>query len=167
MSSELPGNVLTAARATFRTYKNLAERAILQVDDLGLVHALDEETNSIAVIMRHVGGNLRSRWTDFLTTDGEKPDRNRGAEFSVPLKTPRSTILEWWERGWQCLFGALDSLTPEDLGRTVTIRGEPLSVIDAIVRSLAHTAYHVGQIVLLAKHLRSREWESLSLPRRR
>lgn len=152
--------------AVFRQYKTLAERAISQVSDEQLNHSLDAEMNSIAVIVKHMAGNMRSRWTDFLTTDGEKPDRDRDSEFEAPPET-REALLALWEQGWQCLFSALEPLSEEDLARTVTIRGEAHSVMQAINRQVAHYSYHSGQIVLLAKHFRHNEWQSLSVPRGR
>jgi hypothetical protein len=149
----------------FRFYKQLGERAMAQVTDEQLVAVLDGEMNSIAVIVKHMAGNMRSRWTDFLTSDGEKPDRNRDSEFVEPPAT-REALLALWEEGWQCLFGALEPLSEEDLQRTVTIRGEAHSVMQAINRQVAHYSYHVGQIVLLAKHFKRDEWQSLSVPRR-
>ena len=149
----------------FRYYKNLAERAIAQVTDEQLVVVLDPEMNSIATIVKHMAGNMRSRWIDFLTSDGEKPDRNRDSEFVDPPAT-RETVLAVWNEGWQCLFSALEPLTEEDLPRTVTIRGEAHSVMQAINRQIAHYSYHCGQIVLLAKHFNQAEWQSLSVPRR-
>jgi uncharacterized damage-inducible protein DinB len=150
----------------FRYYKNLAERAMAQVSEEQLPATLDGEMNSIAVVVKHMAGNMRSRWTDFLTTDGEKPDRNRDEEFHAPPVT-REALLAIWEEGWECVFRALSPLCEEDLQRTVTIRGEAHSVMQAINRQMAHYAYHCGQIVLLAKHLRRDEWQSLSIPRRR
>lgn len=153
-----------AAVTSFQYHKNLADRAVVQISDDALHRALDEHTNSIAVIMKHVAGNLRSRWTDFLTADGEKPWRNRDDEF-VDTFTPREELLAAWERGWACVLDALTALTEEDLGRTVTVRGEPHSVALAVQRSLAHTSYHVGQIVLLARHWAGDKWETLTIPR--
>jgi hypothetical protein len=150
--------------AVFRYYKRLAERAMEQVTDEQLFVALDPEANSIAVLLKHMTGNMRSRWTDFLTTDGEKPNRQRDHEFVDPPAT-RSTLLAEWEDGWGVLFGALETLTAEDLVRKVTIRGEPHSVMQAINRQLAHYSYHVGQVVLLAKHFAGERWQSLSVPR--
>ncbi len=148
----------------FRYYKKLAERAIDQVADENLCVALDEEANSIAVIVKHMTGNMRSRWTAFLTTDGEKPDRNRDSEFVDPAAT-REALLADWESGWACVFQALEPLGDEDLARTVTIRGEAHSVMQAINRQVAHYSYHVGQLLLLAKHFSSDRWQSLSVPR--
>ncbi len=136
----------------FRYYKNLAERAMAQCPDAALFTTLDAESNSIAVIVKHMSGNMRSRWSDFLTSDGEKPDRNRDTEFEEPPKT-RAELLELWERGWKYVFDALQPLTDADIGRTVTIRDEPHSVMQAINRQVAHYSHHIGQILFLAKHL--------------
>jgi hypothetical protein len=135
-----------------------------QVSEEHLFAALDAEMNSIAVIIKHMAGNMRSRWTDFLTTDGEKPDRNRDSEFENPPAT-RAALLENWENGWSCVFAALEPLSDADLGRTVTIRGEAHSVMQAINRQIAHYANHIGQIVLLAKHFAADHWQSLTIPR--
>jgi uncharacterized damage-inducible protein DinB len=151
--------------AQFRTYKSLADRALAQVRDEDLFVALDPESNSLAVLIQHMAGNLISRWTDFLTTDGEKPDRDRDSEFETKDGTARAALLARWEEGWSRLFKALAGLTEEDLTRTVTIRAEPHSVIRAINRQLTHQAYHTGQIVFLAKHLASEHWKNLSVPR--
>ena len=151
----------------FHYYKKLGERAMAQCPDEGLFTTLDAESNSIAIIVKHMAGNMRSRWRDFLTTDGEKPDRNRDTEFEDP-PTTRAALLESWERGWQYVFDALEPLTEADLTRTVTIRTEPHSVMQAINRQIAHYAHHVGQILFLAKHLTTKatgKWESLSVPR--
>jgi hypothetical protein len=149
----------------FRKLKELADRAVSQVRDEDLMAALDAESNSLAVLLQHLGGNLRSRWTDFLTTDGEKPDRDRDAEFETGPGVDRATLLARWEEGWESLFASLAELGEEDLARTVLIRAEPHSVIRAIDRSLTHAAYHVGQIVFLAKHLAGEGWKTLSVPR--
>jgi len=151
----------------FRYYKKLGERAMAQCPDEGLFATLDAESNSIAIIVKHLAGNMRSRWMDFLTTDGEKPDRNRDTEFEDPPKT-RAALMELWERGWKYVFDALEPLREADLTRTVTIRTEPHSVMQAINRQMAHYAHHVGQIVILAKHLTAKatgKWDSLSVPR--
>ena len=148
----------------FRYYKKLGEGAMAQVADEKLFVALDPEMNSIALIVKHMAGNLRSRWTDFLTSDGEKPDCNRDSEFEDP-PTTRAALLEMWESGWACLFTALEPLSESDAGRTVKIRGEAHSVMQAVNRQLAHYAYHVGQIVFLAKHFQHARWKSLSVPR--
>lgn len=152
--------------AVFRYYKNLAERAMAQVADEQLAAVLDDEMNSIAIIVKHMAGNMRSRWTDFLTTDGEKPDRNRDTEFADAPVT-RESLLALWENGWQVVFQALEPLSDGDLQRTVTIRSEPHSVMQAINRQVAHYSYHCGQIVFLAKHLQHPGWKSLSVPRHR
>lgn len=151
-------------RAVFRQSKKLADGAIAQVAEADLARTLDPEMNSIAIVMKHMAGNMLSRWTDFLTTDGEKPNRNRDDEFENPPAT-RAELLAYWERGWDCLFDALDLLTDADLARTITIRGEAHSVMQAINRQVAHYSYHIGQIVLLAKHFKSEDWKSLSVPR--
>jgi hypothetical protein len=127
--------------------------------------ALDAESNSVAVLIKHLAGNMRSRWTDFLTSDGEKPDRYRDQEFIIDANTTRAELIEWWERGWRYVFDAIEALRPEDVMRTVTIRQEPHTVLKAIHRILAHYAGHIGQIVFLAKHLKSTEWKTLSVPR--
>lgn len=150
--------------AIFRQYKKMAEGAMAQVSDDQLFEVLDEEMNSIAVIVKHMAGNMRSRWTDFLTSDGEKPDRNRDSEFVSPPKT-RESVMEMWDAGWSRLFGALEPLSEADMARTVTIRGEKHSVMQAINRQIAHYASHIGQIVLLAKHFAHDHWKSLSVPR--
>jgi hypothetical protein len=157
---------LEDALSLFRYYKKLGDQSIAQTADAELTQVLDGEMNSIAHIVKHMAGNMRSRWTDFLTTDGEKPDRNRDSEFADPPAT-RAELLELWEQGWDCVWQALGPLSEADLTRAVTIRGEPHSVTQAINRQLAHYAYHVGQIVMLAKHFRSTEWKSLSVPRNR
>jgi hypothetical protein len=158
---------LEDVRAQFRKMKKLAEDAIAQARDEDLARRIDAESNSIALIMKHMAGNLRSRFTDFLTTDGEKPDRNRDGEFEETGEPARDRMVADWESGWQVLFGALEALSPEDLLRDVYIRGERHSVLQALDRQLTHHAYHVGQIVFLAKHFRSAEWRSLSIPRTR
>lgn len=151
---------------SFRNYRNLAERAIGQVSDEEFFQILDAESNSIAVMVKHLAGNLHSRWRDFLTSDGEKPDRNRDLEFEQAGDT-RTSLMEFWHSGWQTLFDNVEPLTEDDFSRTVTIRGEPHTVVEAMNRQLTHYAYHVGQIVFLAKHLRSKDWKTLSVPRNR
>ena len=153
-----------AAVLSFQYHRLLAERAVAQIANEALHRSLDAETNSIAVIMQHVAGNLRSRWTDFLTADGEKPDRDRDEEFT-DRKASRAELIDRWNVGWQALVGSLEALTPADICRTVLIRGEPHSVPLAVERSLAHTCYHVGQIVLLARHWAGPNWETLTIPR--
>jgi hypothetical protein len=165
MALQLTTSYLKDSLDLFRYYKSLADRAMAQVSDEQLLAVLDCEMNSIAVIVKHMAGNMRSRWTDFLTSDGEKPDRNRDSEFSDPPET-RAALLESWEEGWRRLFGALEPLSEPDLQRTVTIRGEAHSVMQAINRQVAHYSYHCGQIVMLAKHFKHEEWRSLSVPRR-
>jgi uncharacterized damage-inducible protein DinB len=150
----------------FRYYKKLGERAMAQCPDEALFTILDAESNSIAIIVKHMAGNMRSRWTDFLTTDGEKPDRNRDTEFEEPPKT-RAELMALWERGWKCVFDALEPLTEGDLARKVTIRTEPHSVMQAINRQVAHYSYHVGQIVFLAKHLAGSKWQTLTVPKKK
>jgi uncharacterized damage-inducible protein DinB len=149
----------------YRSYRELGEKALAQIPDEHLNTQLDPGSNSVAVIVKHVAGNLRSRFTDFLTTDGEKPDRDRDSEFEIPNRVHRSDLNRWWEDGWAALLGAIESLRPEDLDRVVTIRGEPHSVPEALSRSITHTAYHVGQIVYLARHFAGAEWTTLSIPK--
>ena len=149
----------------FRYYKKLGERAIEQCPDEGLFTTLDAESNSIAIIVKHLAGNMRSRWTHFLTTDGEKPDRNRDTEFEDAPKT-RAALMELWERGWKYVFDALAPLSDEDLSRKITIRTEPHSVMQAINRQVAHYSYHVGQIVYLARHFAGSKWQSLTIPKK-
>jgi hypothetical protein len=164
MAMQFTTSYIEDSLAVFRYYKRLGERAMEQVADEQLFATLDEEANSIAIVVKHMAGNMRSRWSDFLTTDGEKPDRDRDAEFVDPPAT-RKALLEAWEDGWARLFSALEPLTDADLGRTVTIRGEAHSVMQTINRQLAHYPHHVGQIVLLAKHFACDRWQSLSVPR--
>jgi hypothetical protein len=156
---------LDDALSTFRDYKKLAERAFAQTSDEDFFRTIDEESNSIAVNMKHMAGNMISRWTDFLTTDGEKPERNRDVEFVMLPGTTKDEMLAYWEKGWKCVFDAVEPLTPDDLMRTVRIRGEDHTVVQAINRQLAHYAYHTGQIVYLAKHFKSSTWQSLSVPK--
>jgi hypothetical protein len=162
----LAANYLDVTIKDFRDVKALGERAIAQISDERRLNVrLDEESNSIAIIVKHLTGNMRSRWTNFLTTDGEKPDRNRDGEFDVDTAMSRDDLLAEWDRGWQLVFDALTSLTADDLLRKVTIRGQEHTVLEAISRQLAHYNCHVGQIVFLAKHLESERWQSLSVPR--
>ena len=165
MPFEVTTSYLTDALTVLRQYKKAGEDAMAQVSDADLTALLDPDANSIALIVKHMAGNMRSRWTDFLTTDGEKPDRNRDQEFEITSATTRAEVMHWWEQGWGHVFSAIEALKPEDLTRTVTIRGEPHTVLQAINRQLAHYAYHIGQIVFLAKHFRSSDWKSLSIPR--
>jgi hypothetical protein len=149
----------------FRNYKKLGDAALAKVPDGHLHTELDPQSNSVAVIVKHVAGNLRSRFEDFLTSDGEKPDRHRDTEFEMPDKVSRDEILRWWERGWSTALNSIDALTPADMERRVTIRGEAFLVTEALNRSIAHTAYHVGQIVYLARHFAGDSWKSLTIPK--
>jgi Protein of unknown function (DUF1572) len=164
MAHKFTTSYLQDSLALLRQYKKMAEGAMAQVTDDQLTAVLDPEMNSIALIVKHITGNMRSRWTDFLTSDGEKPNRNRDSEFMEPPAT-REQLMAGWNDGWELVFGALEPLSDDDLGRTVTIRGEPHSVMQAINRQIAHYAAHVGQIVFLAKHLQHTNWKSLSVPR--
>ena len=166
MAHEFTTSYLKDSLELFRYYKRLGERAMGQCPDEGLFAALDAESNSIAITVKHIAGNMRSRWTDFLTTDGEKPDRNRDTEFGAPPKT-RAELLALWEAGWKQVFAALEPLTDADLGRQVLIRTEPHSVMQAIQRQLTHYAYHVGQIVYVGKHFAGGHWTALTVPRRK
>jgi hypothetical protein len=156
---------LEDALRTFRDYKKLAERAFEQIDDEHFFRTIDDESNSIAVNMKHMAGNMLSRWTDFLTTDGEKPERDRDMEFVMLPATSKADIVAYWDKGWQSVFEAVEPLTPHDLLLTITIRGQDHTVVQAINRQLSHYAYHVGQIVYLAKHFRASDWQTLSVPR--
>lgn len=168
MSSEaIVQNYLDDALSSFRAYKKLAEKAIAQLKHEEFFVTIDEEANSVAVVMKHMAGNMLSRWTDFLNSDGEKPDRNRDMEFVIDSQTGKDELLAYWARGWQAVFTAVEPLRPEDFEKTVTIRGEAHTIVQAINRQLTHYAYHVGQIVFLAKHFRSAEWQSLTIPRNR
>ncbi len=165
MNEPLATHYLEDSIASLRAYKKLADKAVAQLDEDEFFITLDEEANSIAVIMKHMAGNMFSRWTDFLTSDGEKPDRNRDMEFVIAPKTGKEDMLAYWESGWQRVFDTLEPLRAEDLGKKVLIRGEEHTVIQAINRQLMHYANHIGQIIFLAKHFRSSEWTSLSIPR--
>ena len=167
MNEAITNEYLKDAIGSFKAYKKLAEKAIEQVTDQELFVTLDEEGNSMAVVMKHMAGNMLSRWTDFLTSDGEKPDRNRDMEFVIEEGTTKEAVLAYWERGWQAVFAAVEPLQPQDFERTVSIRGEAHTIVQAINRQLTHYSYHVGQIVFLAKHFRSSQWKSLSVPRNR
>jgi len=166
MALKFTTSYIEDALAIFRQYKHLGERAMAQVTDEQIFATLDDESNSISIIVKHITGNMRSRWTDFLTSDGEKPTRNRDSEFVDPPDT-RETLLRNWEQGWACVFSALEPLTDADLPRTVTIRGEAHSVMQAINRQLAHYPMHIGQIILLAKHYAGANWQTLSVARNR
>jgi uncharacterized damage-inducible protein DinB len=156
--------ILQAIVARFRAQKEMAEKAIVQLSDAQLRQPLDENTNSVAVIMKHAARNLKSRFTDFLTSDGEKPDRDRDSEF-IDDFADRAAILSCWENGWECLFRSLSTLTNADLNRIVVIRGQDHNVLDALLRALAHQAYHAGQIVQLARFLAKDKWETITIPR--
>ena len=166
-SDSIVQNYFDDALKSFRSYKKLAEKAFAQLKDEEFFITLDEEANSVAVIMKHMAGNMFSRWTDFLTSDGEKPNRNRDMEFVIESKTTKSDVIDYWERGWACVFNALEALSPQDFEKTVKIRGEDHTIVEAINRQLTHYSYHVGQIVFLAKHFRSANWQSLSVPKNR
>jgi hypothetical protein len=154
------------ALLSFRNYKELAERALEQVSDDDFFRQIDPESNSIAVIVKHIAGNLHSRWRDFLTSDGEKPDRQRDTEFEM-IGDTRESLMRFWETGWQTLFDNVEPLTADDFSKTITIRGEPHTVVEAINRQLTHYPMHIGQIILLAKHFKSTAWKTLSVPRNR
>ena len=163
--TDLATHYLDEAHRQFRGHKRLAEGAMAQLKDHELFLTLDPESNSIALIVKHMAGNMRSRFTDFLTTDGEKTDRLRDEEFELGPTTTRADLTKMWEEGWTRLFSTIEALKPEDVMRKVTIRGEPHTVLQAINRQIAHYSYHTGQIVFVAKHIRSNKWKSLSIPR--
>ncbi len=156
---------LVDAITQFRKYKKMAEAAIAQISDKDFFKLLDPEANNIALIVKHMAGNMRSRWTDFLTSDGEKPDRNRDSEFYEEKKDTNANLMKRWEEGWKLIFDAVEPLKPEDLEKTIYIRNEPHTVMQAINRQLTHYAYHVGQVVFLAKHFAGTKWQSLSIPK--
>ncbi len=164
-SSDIREHYLAEIRKQLGGHKRLAEGAMAQLKDEELFATLDAESNSVAVMVKHIAGNMGSRFTDFLTTDGEKADRFRDREFEMKPETTRAEMMKRWEDGWNIVLATVDSLSPEDLERTVSIRGEPHTVLQALNRALAHYAFHIGQIVFLAKHLRSGEWKTLSVPR--
>ena len=165
MTTDLAKHYLEEARRQLRGHKHMGEGAMSQLRDEDFFVMLDPESNSVAILVKHLAGNMRSRFSDFLTSDGEKPNRFRDQEFELTPSTTRADIMQWWEEGWVCVFGAIDPLKPEDVMRAVTIRGEPHTVLQAINRQIAHYAQHIGQIVFLAKHLRSSEWKTLTIPR--
>lgn len=165
MAADLASHYLDEAHRQMRGYKRLAEGAMAQLKDHELFLTLDPESNSIAVLVKHMAGNMRSRFTNFLTTDGEKPDRHRDREFELTSATTRADLTKWWEEGWGRVFAAIEALKPEDVMRTVTVRGQPHTVLQAINRQIAHYAQHTGQIVFIAKHIRSGKWKTLSIPR--
>lgn len=157
-------NYLKDAIETFLNYKQMADKSIKQVSDEEFFHKLDEEDNSIAIIVKHIAGNQRSRWTDFLTSDGEKAGRHRDTEFEL-VEDTRESLMDYWESSWKTLFDAIEPLTVEDFGKTITIRGESHTIVEAINRQLTHYAYHIGQITFLAKHFKSKDWKTLSVPK--
>jgi len=161
--ADLHAAVLEALVGEFGRYKRTAERALDQLRDEDFFVRLNDRQNSIYVIVKHMAGNMRSRWTDFLTSDGEKPDRHRDDEF-IEQSVPREQILRMWEEGWQCTFAALSELREGDLLKTVTIRGEPMTAVSAITRQVAHYAHHVGQIILIANHIKGPDWKWLTIP---
>jgi len=165
MNADLATHYLDEVHRQMRGHKRLAEGAMAQLKDSELFITLDPESNSIAVIVKHMSGNMRSRFTDFLATDGEKPNRDRDPEFEISSTTTRADLTKWWEDGWARVFAAIEALKPEDVMREVTIRGEPHTVLQAINRQIAHYAQHTGQIVFMAKHIRSGKWKTLSIPR--
>ena len=166
MTEQIIKNYHADAISSFRNYKKMAERAVEQIGDEDFFALIDPEANSVALIIKHIAGNLHSRWRDFLTSDGEKADRHRDTEFEL-IDDRRESLMKFWETGWQTLFDNVEPLTPEDFSRTVPIRGEPHTVTEALNRQMTHYAYHVGQIVLLAKHFKSAEWKTLSVPKNR
>ena len=163
--SDIGRAYLEDAILQFRKYKDLGDKAIAQVADADLSRAPGSESNSIAVILKHISGNMRSRWTDFLTTEGEKPSRDRDGEFELDGGDTKTRVIERWEEGWNLLFQTLAALSPADLTRTVSIRGEPHTVLQALDRQLTHYAYHVGQVVYVARHFAGSRWKSLSIPK--
>ena len=162
---DLAAHYLEEVRKQMRGYKRLGEGAMAQLQDKEFFVTLDAEANSIAILVKHLAGNMRSRFVDFLSSDGEKPDRHRDREFELGPATTRQDVMGWWEQGWGHVFAAIESLKPEDVMHVVTIRGEPHTVLQALNRQVAHYAQHVGQMIFLAKHLRSAEWKTLSIAR--
>ncbi len=163
--TDLASHYLEEIKRQFRGHKRMGEAAMNQLEEKDFFAALDPESNSVATLVKHIAGNARSRFSDFLTSDGEKPNRFRDQEFEVSARTTREEVMRWWTETWLHVFSTLDSLKPEDMQRTVTIRQEPHTVMQALNRALAHYAQHIGQIVFLAKHLRSDKWQTLSIPR--
>ncbi len=163
--TDLAAHYLEEARRQMRGHKRMGEAAMAQLRHEDFFVTIDPEANSVAILVKHLAGNMRSRFTDFLTTDGEKPDRFRDREFEISSETTRADVMKCWEDGWNIVLGTIESLKPGDVMRTVTVRGEPHTVLQAINRQIAHYAQHTGQIVFLAKHLRSSEWKTLSIPR--
>jgi len=162
---DISAHYLDEVGRQMRGHKRMGEGAMAQLRDADFFATLDPESNSVAILVKHLAGNMRSRFSDFLTTDGEKPDRLRDTEFEVTPATTRADVMKWWEEGWACVLGAIDVLKPVDVTRTVTILAEPHTVLQAVNRQIAHYAAHIGQIVFLAKHLRSSEWKTLTIPR--
>lgn len=165
MNQSLSADFLSSTVKLFRYYKTLGEKALKQVPEDQWHHTMSEDGNSLAVLVKHLWGNMLSRWTNFLTEDGEKPWRMRDEEFEEDAESP-DVVMNWWEEGWKCLFNALESLQPDDLGRTVYIRNEGHTVMEAIHRQLAHYSYHVGQMVFAARIYAGTNWQSLSIPRK-
>jgi hypothetical protein len=163
--TDLATHYLEEMKRQFRGHKRMGEAALAQLEASDFFVVLDPESNSVAALVKHIAGNARSRFTDFLTSDGEKPDRFRDGEFEVSAAATRGEVMRWWEDGWSHVFSALDSLQPQDMQRTITIRQEPHTIMQALNRALTHYAQHIGQIVFLAKHLRSSAWRTLSIPR--
>ncbi len=151
----------------YRKYKNFGDKSFAQIlTDAEMHWQPNEESNSIAIIIKHLHGNMLSRWTDFLTTDGEKPTRTRDEEF-IGRKETKAELLDLWEQGWQCTFNALESLTEKDFDKIITIRNEPHTIVQAILRQLSHYSQHVGQIIYITKMIRNEEWKTLTIPRKR
>lgn len=163
--TDIATHYLEEARRQFRGHKRMGEAAMAQLKDEEFFVTLDPESNSVAILVKHLAGNMRSRFSDFLTSDGEKPDRFRDREFEITPSTTRADVMKWWEDGWAVVLNTIESLKAEDVMRTVTIRGEAHSVLQAVNRQIAHYAQHTGQVVFLAKHLRSSDWKTLSIPR--
>ena len=164
MSNQIIENYKADAIATFRNYKLMAEKSVAQISDDEFFHLTDAKSNSVAIMVKHIAGNLTSRFTDFLTTDGEKPSRNRDGEFDSENDS-RESLMKFWEQGWQVLFDSIEPLTVEDFAKSVPIRGQPHTICEAINRQMTHYAYHIGQIAFLAKHFRAKDWKTLSVPR--
>lgn len=163
--TEIATHYLEEVRRQFRGHKRMAETAMEQLPDKDFFVTLDPESNSVAVLVKHLAGNMGSRFTDFLTSDGEKPNRFRDREFELNPAITRADVMKWWEEGWGIVFAAIEGLKAEDVTRTVTVRGQPHTVLQALNRQIAHYAQHIGQIVFLSKHLRAKEWKTLSIPR--
>ncbi len=167
MAADFRHTYLRDIITTYRTYKSMGEKSLAQVADADLHRLIDPEANSVAIIVKHMAGNLRSRFTDFLTADGEKPDRNRDGEFEMPERMSREELMRAWDTSWSIALSSIEALAPEDLERTVTIRAEPLLVVQVLDRLATHAAYHVGQMAFLAKHFAGTSWKTLSIPKKR